>query len=144
MKSQYLSLAVALALTTPLIFTSFSTSAEISVIVHKDNASTFDKKSIRKLYMGKAKKFDNGRNALVINASKGSTQRNDFNKSVIGRSSSQINAYWSKLVFTGKGIPPKELSSDAEVLSTVTENKDTIGYVDSSAVTAAVKVVATF
>jgi len=123
---------------------SFLSVAEVSVIVHKDNNASLDKKAISKLYLGKSKKFDNGRTALLLNAAKGSPVRDEFNKKVIGRSSSQMNAHWSKLVFTGKGTPPKEIDSSSEIVSTVAENKDTIGYVESSAVTDAVKVIATF
>jgi hypothetical protein len=60
---------------------------------------------------------------------------------VLGRSTSQISAYWSKQVFTGKGIPPKEVQDDSAVISLISNNKDAIGYVDKTAVTGAVKVV---
>jgi ABC-type phosphate transport system substrate-binding protein len=81
---------------------------------------------------------------LPMNAAKGMKSRDEFNKAVIGRSSSQVNAYWSKLVFTGKGSMPKELSSDAEIISTIAANQGAIGYIDSGSVTSDVKVIAKF
>ena len=62
----------------------------------------------------------------------------------MGKSGSQYKAFWSKLVFTGKGKPPKEMSGDAAVIAAVSANPDAIGYVSASAVTDAVKVIATF
>jgi hypothetical protein len=59
----------------------------------------------------------------------------------LGRSSSQVSAYWSKLVFTGKGIPPKEVADDAAVVDLVSKNPSVIGYIDKASVTDAVKVV---
>ena len=54
-----------------------------------------------------------------------------------------MKAYWSKLVFTGKGTPPAELANEAAVLSHVAANPDAIGYVDAASVDGSVKVVLT-
>lgn len=126
------------------MLSTFSVSAEIAVIVNKSNDSKLDKNTIERIFMGKMKKFPNGQVALPMNASKGMNSRSDFNKAVIGRSNSQVNAYWSKLVFTGKGSMPKELSSDTEIISTISANQGAIGYIDSAAVTDDVRVIAKF
>jgi ABC-type phosphate transport system substrate-binding protein len=39
---------------------------------------------------------------------------------------------------------PNELSSDAEIIATISSNKGAIGYINSSSVTDAVKVIAKF
>jgi hypothetical protein len=70
-----------------------------------------------------------------------SASRATFDTTTLERSSSQVAAYWSKLVFTGKGIPPKEVNNDAEVIAIVADNQNAVGYVDSSAVTGAVKAI---
>ena len=57
-----------------------------------------------------------------------------------GKSSAQVKAAWSRLVFSGKATPPKELASSAEVKKFVAANPDAIGYVEKSAVDATVKV----
>ncbi|PAJ73026.1 phosphate ABC transporter substrate-binding protein [Pseudoalteromonas sp. NBT06-2] len=118
--------------------------AEIAVIVNTSNSSTLDKTSIERIFMGKMKKFSNGLVALPLNAAKSMNSRDEFNKAVIGRSSSQVNAFWSKLVFTGKGNMPRELSSDAEIISTISSNQGAIGYIDSGSITGDVKVIAKF
>lgn len=126
------------------VLLSASSFAEIAVIVHPSNNSAIDSTAINKIFMGKQKKFANGQIAIPMNAPKGSPLRDSFNKNVIGRSSSQVNAYWSKLVFTGQASMPKELSSDQEMVSTVAANQGAIGYVDAAAVTGDVKVVGKF
>ena len=85
-----------------------------------------------------------GGQAIPINLSSNSPSTNEFNEKALNKSNSQLKAYWSKLVFTGKGTPPKEVDSDAEMLSLISNNPSFIGYIDSSAVTDAVKVVAKF
>ncbi len=118
--------------------------ADIAVIVNPANDSTVDKTVIKKIFIGKAKRFTNGSVALPMNGPKGSVTRDNFNEKVVGRSTRKLNAYWSKLTFTGKGTMPRELSSDAEIIETITSNQGAIGYIDSSSVTDAVKVIATF
>lgn len=131
-------------LTCVSVFTVTAAYGDIAVVVHPANTSVLDKAAIERIYMGKTNNFDNGRAALPINASKGTATREEFNKLVIGRTDAQVNAYWSKLLFTGKGTPPKELATDQEIIATVSANQDAIGYVDASSVTDSVKVVATF
>ena len=55
-------------------------------------------------------------------------------------SESQLKSYWSKLVFTGKGQPPRDVQTDAEMIELVAGNPNIIGYVDISSVTDKVKV----
>ena len=114
--------------------------AEVVVIVHPSNAAAFDEKGIQRIFLGKAKKFSTGKEALPINQIADSPSRASFDTDTLGRTSSQVSAYWSKRLFTGKGTPPKEVDSDADVLALVADNPNAIGYVDSSAATDAVKV----
>lgn len=119
-------------------------SAEVSIVVHPSNDSSFDKSKIKKIFLGKKKSFSNGRTAILLSASPSDPATDEFNKKVIGKSSNQVNAYWSKMIFTGKGTPPQEMASASEIISAISANPDAIGYVDASAATDAVKVVATF
>lgn len=119
----------------------FSSLAEVVLVVHPNNDVALDKKAIKRIFLGKSNKFSNGSEAIPINQIPGSTVRNSFDSDILGRSSSQVSAYWSKLVFTGKGIPPKEVDNDAAVISLVADNQSAVGYVDSSAVTEAVKAI---
>ena len=122
------------------VFTA-STLAEVVVIVHPSNGSALSAKNVQRIFLGKEKKFANGSAASPINQAAGAAARGEFDTSVLGRSSTQVSAYWSKLVFTGKGIPPKEVADDAAMVAAVAADASAIGYVDSSAVTGDVKAV---
>ncbi|MCF6436168.1 MULTISPECIES: phosphate ABC transporter substrate-binding protein [Pseudoalteromonas] len=135
---------VVLAVSTLSLFSLSKASAEVSIIVHPSNTSTFDQETIKKIFLGKTKSFTNGRSAILISASASDPASDEFNTKVIGKSSSQVKAYWSKILFTGKGTPPQEMDSSKDVISAVSSNPDAIGYVDASATTDSVKVVATF
>ncbi|WP_448566034.1 phosphate ABC transporter substrate-binding protein [Thalassotalea ganghwensis] len=118
--------------------------AEIAVIVHPQNQSTFDTADIKKIFLGKAKKFANGAEATPFTLENSLPAAEQFTTKVIGKSISQLNAYWSKKIFTGKGTPPKALQSNEKVLKEVASNPNAIAYIDKSAVTSDVKVIATF
>ncbi|MGS2721672.1 phosphate ABC transporter substrate-binding protein [Paraglaciecola aestuariivivens] len=120
---------------------SFFSYAELVIVVHPSNDAEISKKSVQRIFLGKEKKFSNGKEALPVNQTTANALRSSFDTDTLGRSSTQIAAYWSKLVFTGKGIPPKELDNDAAVLDIVANNQNAIGYIDSGSVTDAVKVV---
>ncbi|MFY8273194.1 phosphate ABC transporter substrate-binding protein [Pseudoalteromonas sp. SSDWG2] len=125
------------------IMFSYSASAGIAVIVHPSNASSIDAQTVERIFIGKEKSFSNGNKVIAISQASGATADN-FNQKALNKSSGQLKAYWSKLVFTGKGTPPKEVDGDAEVIKLVSSNPDTIGFVDEANVTDAVKVVVTY
>jgi ABC-type phosphate transport system substrate-binding protein len=115
--------------------------AEVVVVVHPCNDAALSKKAVQQIFLGKEKKFSDGKEVLPVNQAPSSVVRSAFDTDTLGRSSIQITAYWSKLVFTGKGIPPKELDNDAAVMAIVADNQNTIGYVDSASISDAVKVI---
>ena len=124
-----------------LIFTSFVSIAEVAIIVHPSNNNSLDENSIKRIFLGKNKKFDNGNKIIPMNQNQGANARTEFGKKVLSKSDSQLKAYWSKLIFTGKGTPPDEKSNDAEILKFIANTPDAIGYIDASAVDDSVKVV---
>ena len=137
MKTVFTSLAAGLALS----LSSFCF-AEIAVIVHPSaGVDSLTQDDVARLFLGKSKSFPSGGQAVPVNQSEGSAARDKFNEAVCKKNASQYKAYWSQLVFTGKGTPPKDAGNDAAVKALVAANPKMIGYVDAGAVDASVKVV---
>ncbi len=55
--------------------------------------------------------------------------RDAFSMKVHDRSRSAIKQYWQRQIFTGRGTPPPEKESDADVIDYVRTNAGAIGYV---------------
>ncbi len=110
-----------------------SVQAEIIVVVNNANAAALTKNDVSRIFLGKMKKY------TPVNMSSGNALRAEFNKKALKKSSNQVKAYWSKLVFSGKGTPPKELASDAEIKAFVASNPNAIGYIDSASLDGTVK-----
>ena len=127
-----------------LCLISTSALAEVVVVVGASNGNSLSGSDVSRIFLGKLKKFGDGSSVIPVNLASGSDVRTAFEKNALGKSSSQIKAYWSKQVFSGKGKPPKELGSDADVINFVSSNPGAIGYIDAGSVNDSVKVVATF
>lgn len=133
-------------LMTALIFSFFSSQvfAEVVVIVNPSVSAEVSSEDIKKIFLGKSSKLADGTKITPYYLAGGDAAREAFDNNALGKSSSQLKAYWSKLVFTGKGTPPKELDSSAQAVATVAGDASAIAYVDSAAVNDSVKVVARF
>ena len=129
------SLLLVLCLLSPLVC------AEVAVIVNTGNSSQISDDDIKRMFLGKNKTFSNGESVKAINLKSGNAVREDFERKILGKSSSQVKAYWSKLIFSGKAKPLKELASASEVLSMVASTPNAIAYIDASKVDSSVKVV---
>lgn len=126
-------------------FLSHTAMGEIAVVVHPSNStSTLDADMIQHIFLGKLNAFPDGQKSIPLILNSSHPIRSEFNSTVLKKSEGQYKAYWSKMMFTGKGIPPKELPSGKEILDLVSKNPNMIGFVDASEVNGSVKVVARF
>lgn len=101
-------------------FSVFVQAGDIAVIVHKSNQDVFTKETIQHIYLGKTKAFPQSGKAVPLDLPKRNVSRGEFLTRVVGKTQSQYTAYWAKLMFTGKGVPPKEVDIDEEaVISTL-------------------------
>lgn len=116
--------------------------AEVAVIVHPSaSVTSMTEDDVSRIFLGKSNSFPGGGAAVPVNQDESSAARTKFNEAVCKKNASQYKAYWSQLVFTGKGTLPKDAGGDAAVKALVAANPTMIGYVDSSAVDSSVKVV---
>lgn len=118
--------------------------AELAIISHKDNpVSSIQPSDLARIFLGKASKFPGGETAVPVDQADGSAVYSEFYEKVANKTPSQLKAYWSRLIFTGKGQPPRAISSTDEVKELVSSNPNLVGYIESSAVDDSVKVLLT-
>lgn len=115
--------------------------AEVVVIVNPSGPDELTKNQVKKLFLGKVTKLPNGNSVKVYELAKESRLHKDFHASVTDRTPAQVNAYWSKYVFTGLGKAPKIVSSAQLLRRKIAQNKNAIGYLDISDVDDSVKIV---
>jgi len=104
----------------------------LTLIAHPDTPSTLNAQQVKRIFTGKQRQFYDGSIVIPVNQPEGSVARTQLDSSVLGRSTSQITAYWSKRVFTGKGQPPVVVASDVEMLSYVQSTPGSVGYLSDN------------
>jgi len=67
--------------------------------------------------------------------------RAKFSRSILDRDVSAVRRYWAQLVFSGRGVPPPEVTDEDAVIAYVAKNAGAIGYVSASATLSGVKAV---
>lgn len=113
----------------------------VAVVSAKSPITALDKSQVADLFLGKTNRFPNGVQAVPIDQAEGLAVRDEFYSKVLGRTAAQMKAYWSKIIFTGRGQPPPSVSNDIEMKKRISENPAAIGYIDRSLVDSSVRVV---
>lgn len=113
--------------------------ADHVVIVHPSNTAPISKSDVENLYLAKTRAFPNGSTAVPLNLRESTDVRSRFENEVVGRSEAQMKSYWSRLLFTGKAVPIRQVDSDKEMVEAVAADPSAIGYVSADSVNGAVK-----
>jgi ABC-type phosphate transport system substrate-binding protein len=123
---------------------SYSAQAELVVVMSANSTvNNLDRDRVSAIFLGKTATLPDGNPADPIEQPENSLLHQEFHRTVTEKSHAQLKAYWSKMIFSGKGNPPKEVASIAEAKKLIEENPSLIGYMDKSDVSNKLKVVFT-
>jgi len=114
----------------------------VPVVSAKSPITSLNAAQVADIFLGKTNRFPDGSPAVPIDLSEESPERERFYAQYTGKSPAQVKAYWSKIIFTGRGQPPRQASTGREMRKLVAENPNAIGYIDPSLVDASVRVLA--
>ena len=112
----------------------------VAVVSSKSSVTALRANQISDIFLGKSNRFPGGSQAVPIDLAEGSAARDEFYLKIAGKSPAQMKAHWSKIIFTGRGQPPREVANSVEMKKFIVQNPDTIGYIEQSFVDGTVKV----
>ena len=115
----------------------------VAVVSAKSAVTTLSRAQLADLFLGRTNRFPDGTVAVPIDQDEASAIRDEFYRDFAGYSPARVKAHWSKIIFTGRGQPPRQAASADEVKTLVAANSNAIGYVERSAVDSRVRVLAT-
>ena len=119
-----------------------ATAAELVVIVSaKRPAVALNPNQVSEIFLAQSERFPNGDNVTPLDLSIDSPLRDQFYTRVSAKTPALVRAYWTKMVFTGRGLPPREIASSVAMRRLVAANPTLIGYIDSAALDDSVQVV---
>lgn len=93
------------------------------------------------VFLAQIGSFPDGGEAIALDQPIGLAIRDEFYSKVAAKSPALVKAYWTKMIFTGRGQPPRELAGSIAVRKAVAENPAMIGYIDRALLDDSVKVV---
>jgi len=114
----------------------------VAVVSAKSPVTTLTRSQVADLFLGKLTRFPGGSPAVPIDQGEGTATRDEFYASFASKSAAQVKAYWAKIIFTGRGQPPRTATNDAEIKKLLAMNPQAIAYLDRSAVDASLRVLA--
>lgn len=118
---------------------------KIVVVTNPNNdVQVLDKKGLIDLFMGKYSAFPNGKQATPIDIDRDDELKGQFYKSLVGLPLARVNAYWSRLKFSGRVKPPAIEQTIDDVMQRLEEDESALAYVYESYVTDKMKVVYRF
>jgi ABC-type phosphate transport system substrate-binding protein len=109
----------------------------VSVVAHAENPTTkIEASRLAKMLDKKIKRWDHGVSVTPINLQPDSPVRERFTQMVHGKTISEVEKYWQRMIFSGRDVPPMVRSGDREVLDFVRAEPGAVGYVSCNAVPA--------
>jgi ABC-type phosphate transport system substrate-binding protein len=124
-------------------FATFARGAEVvAVVSSKSPVTTLSANQVADIFLGKTSRFPDGSQAVPVDQVEESPARDRFYAQFTGKSPAQMKAHWSKIIFTGRGQPPRQVPGNAEAKKFVADNPHAIGYIDNNLVDESVRVIA--
>jgi len=105
--------------------------AEGVVVIAHPSVPKTDLATLQRVYSGKIIEIGSV-NVTPINALPGSPERIRFLREFLQQDEEKYTAYWTVRRYIGKGTPPLEVGSAAEMIAIVQATPGAIGYINDS------------
>lgn len=116
--------------------------AELVVVANpRSGIERLDEDDVINIFLGRYRRLASGIAAEPVDIADDSPLRTRFYRSLVNKSLPEINAYWARLVFSGKTRPPHMVGSVEEALRFVASQSGGLAYVERTQVDRRVKIV---
>jgi ABC-type phosphate transport system substrate-binding protein len=109
--------------------------AEPVVVVNaRNNVRQLSQDEVINIFLGRYRRFPGGAAATPIDQPESSPLRAEFYRKLVNKELDQINAYWSRLIFSGKTSPPKQAANAHETIQLLLSHPGGIAYFERNQV----------
>lgn len=116
--------------------------AEVVVVTAGDSpVRELTSTQLADIYLGRLTRLPDGRPVVPIDQGEQSRVYEIFYQQYLGRSPAQIRSHWSRLIFTGRGQPPKSVANEAAMAEALKQNLNAIGYMEADALPEGLRVI---
>jgi len=125
-----------------LMLSSATADAALVVIVNANSrVAHLSREEVVNIFMGRYRRLPDGSAVQPVEIRGEAPVRREFYQKLLDKSLAEINAYWARLLFSGRTQPPLALDSVRDVLEKVAQHPNAVGYVDSDSLNDQVKIV---
>lgn len=110
------------------------------VVVAHPNVHKLDQATVQRIYTGKVIEVG-GVSVAPVNARSGQALRQRFLNDYLQQTDDAYVAYWTVRRYVGKGVPPREFATVAEVISFLQTTPGAVAYLDEADVPSSMNVV---
>lgn len=82
------------------------------------------------IFLGRYRRLPSGLTAEPLDQPADSEPKARFYRQLVGKSLAEINAYWARLMFSGKTLPPLSVASSDEAIQQVAARPGALAYVE--------------
>jgi ABC-type phosphate transport system substrate-binding protein len=111
-------------------------SQNTGIVVIVNNATipveSLTRDQVSKFFLKKVERWETGTLVSPVDLAAGSEVRDVFSRAIFLKSTTAIKSYWQNQIFSGRGVPPPERDSEAQVVDFVRSTPGAIGYVAAS------------
>lgn len=116
--------------------------AELVVVVNaRSGVAAMSRNEVINIFFGRNRQFFNGIEAQPVDLIDSNPDRGRFYSALVGKDLADINAYWSRQVFSGRLQPPPKMRTSEDALKWIVSQPGGIGFIELAKADARVRVV---
>lgn len=116
--------------------------ADLVVVVNaKSGVEKLSRAEVTNIFLGRYRRLPSGLPALPIDQPTNEAIKARFYTLLVNKEPAEINAYWARLIFSGKTSPPRQAANAAEVMDWLAGQRGGIGYIERGQADSRVKIV---
>lgn len=133
---------ILLCLTIWLLMQAGAAHAQLVVVVNaRSGVAAMSRNEVINVFFGRTRQFFNGVETQPVDMADSHPDRARFYSALVGKELSEVNAYWSRQLFSGRQQPPVKAASPEDVMRLVLSQPGGIGFVELAKADARVRVV---
>ena len=116
--------------------------AELVVVVNsRSGVAVMSRSEVINIFFGRNRQFFNGLEAQPVDMLDAHPDRARFYHALVGKDLADINAYWSRQIFSGRTQQPPKMATTDEIIKWVSSHSGGIGYIELAKADARVRIV---
>jgi ABC-type phosphate transport system substrate-binding protein len=134
-------LALLAALVLPLPAAAQGGAGRFVVIVHPSNPEeSLSRAELERFFMKRVTTWQDGTPIEPVDLAATSSVREAWSEEILGKRVSEVQSHWNRMIFSGRGLPPRIEESESDAASYVRAHRGAVAYVSPGASLRDVKV----